>query len=421
MRPLENLRLHREAPAGFPVIRLTLLAILLSLFANPLPAAVELGSPTVVQGTCWARYDVSSIKNVPYCLVYENNGYALEILGKDAVSRRIRVESRNVDLGCRGSYPPDPGCWPVDAALYIPNQGRFPRLAELSKRLTGDCRTQYQAVSRLLSWISGAIDYHGGPDAPVAPLDVLEQRQASCVGAAELAVALIRESGIPARGVRGFLAPVSASGITSPDAAVEMSLGEEGLHRWIEIYYPGVGWVFSDPFRSVNHVSPRYLVFDLEAPPLDHHGPAQFNRQRPEMGDSVSTYIRLLERGGVQLRTDVVPSLQARNGLTIRRNRPVQFRPAFIGHVSMIALSGLPAPERVYLLPAGQGARGTAEGDPAASIRDGLFSFTDLEPGEYRLHFFSGDRVVGTAAALVHFPPPMNRVVPVVLGRTAEE
>ena len=33
-------------------------------------------------------------------------------------------------------------------------------------------------------------------------------------------------------------------------------------HRWIEVYYPDRGYVFSDPWASINGVDARYLPFD---------------------------------------------------------------------------------------------------------------------------------------------------------------
>lgn len=422
MRPSET---DTQCQAGSTVLRLAVLAILLPLFSFPVFSAEELAAPTVVQGAQWALYDVSSIRNFPYCLAYRNSGYSLEILGTDPVSRRILVHVDPGDLGCRAVFPPAAGCWPPEAAAYTRNPGAFPVLADLVRRLTAGCCTQYQAVNQVLCWISGSIEYRSGAGIPADPHDVLRQRQANCVGAAELAVALLREAGIPARGVRGFLAPLNASGMSSPDASVEMSLGEEGLHRWIEIYYPGLGWVFSDPFRSVNHVSPRYLVFALESPPSAYGtdpaegGPAlaAFQRLRPEMDDSVSTFIRLLDRGGVLVPTDVMPSLRAREGMTVRRDRPVQFRPALVAWVTLTPGCGQPLPDMVYLSPAGQNNHPPVVAERLAVIRQGLFSFTDIEAGEYRLHFFSDGKAVGTERAVVHFPPRRNGVVPIVLGR----
>ena len=37
------------------------------------------------------------------------------------------------------------------------------------------------------------------------------------------------------------------------------------FHRWIEVYYPDRGYVFSDPLSSVNGVDARYVAFSRRA------------------------------------------------------------------------------------------------------------------------------------------------------------
>jgi hypothetical protein len=361
----------------------------------------------VVQGEAWAVYDVSSIKGEPHCLPYVNDGYCLEIIGSDPVSRRIRVHCVTGELGGRSAYPTDREAFGHQARQYLGPPGGSPKLARLASEVTAGCRTQHEAVTRLVCWVSGAIRYRTGPDVPVRPLEVLEARQGSCVGASELAVALLRQAGIPARSVRGYLAPDTAG--PAPGAGTrtaELSLGHEGLHRWIEVHYPDVGWVFSDPFRSVNHVCPRYLVFDIERPPgPDPSAPAEFDRERPVVSESVSTFISRLTRGGAVVDSDILPHAEARPGMTVRRNGPVQYRPAFIGLVSLIRDDPRPMPETVQLQPSGR----------VAEVRDGLFSFTDIEPGPHQLLFFRDRELVGRARADVHFPPRRRGAVPVEL------
>jgi hypothetical protein len=412
MKALETESRCSRPGAGPVTVWLTVMVIL-TVFSLPLYPAVKLSPPVVVQGEQWALYDVSSVKGAPYCMPYENSGYSLEIQGVDPVSRRVMVHSRQGDLDSRAVFPPQPGSIPPEAAVYAASSGAVPDLTALARSLTCSCRTQYQAVNRVLCWVSGAIDYRTGPGVPVKPREVWRQGAGNCVGASELAVALLREVGIPARGVRGFLAPGSVTGATTSIESRESSLGQEGLHRWIEVYYPGQGWIFSDPFRSVNFVSPRYLVFDLEAPPEPDPFPARFPGIGRGLNDPESTFVRLLERGGMIVKTDVLPTLEAREGMSVRRNHPVQYRPAFIGQVIARAGSTVRAPDEVHLFPSlVSGVR-----EPlVAPVRSGIFSFTDLEEGEYRLVFYSGGVVVGSQMTQVHFPPRQDGAVRIELG-----
>jgi hypothetical protein len=413
MKAPETVFDQHSAAASRPIVRAAALVLLVCLSAADLPA-VELASPEAVQGEQWALYDVSSIRGEPYCLPYQNSGYSLSIQSADAVSRRIMVRCGTEILDCRAAFPLDGSSIPPEAAVYASPAASCAELSKLSLNLTSACRTEYQAVNRILCWVSGAIEYRSGDEVPDQPLEVLRQGNANCVGAAELSVALLRAAGIPARGVRGFLASGSAAPALSRSFRTrELSLGQEGLHRWIEIYYPGVGWVFSDPFRSVNYVTARYLVFDLEVPPVRGNHPAVFLAMRPELSDSVSTFIRLLELGGMIIPTDVVPSLLAREGLTVRRNGTVQYMPVYIGQVVIRNNSGIPPPDEVRLVPA----RGSeALGRRVAALRQGVFSFTGLAQGEYRLLFYSGGDCVAERRARVHFPPRCLGTVRIDLG-----
>jgi hypothetical protein len=76
---------------------------------------------------------------------------------------------------------------------------------------------------------------------------VLERRSAYCTGAARLTVALLAAVGIEAREVAGWV--------------VEPGPGkrERGYHRWVEVYFPDVGWVFSDPLASHHWVPATYV------------------------------------------------------------------------------------------------------------------------------------------------------------------
>ena len=52
---------------------------------------------------------------------------------------------------------------------------------------------------------------------------------------------------------------------TPPDAVGYDSRIGGVYHRWIEIYYPDRGYVFSDPSASINGVDARYIPFGRRA------------------------------------------------------------------------------------------------------------------------------------------------------------
>ena len=109
-------------------------------------------------------------------------------------------------------------------------------------------------VERILEGVASAIRYDTDRHRKQDPASVFASRRAHCVGFSEIAVDLLRRAGVSARTVQGIL------------RAAPGTDGYEGriggvYHRWIEVYYPDRGFVFSDPSSSINSVDARYLPF----------------------------------------------------------------------------------------------------------------------------------------------------------------
>jgi len=163
---------------------------------------------------------------------YANDGYRLEISPDGEVLVEVTLEP----LGSTALLAPLPGAarGPVERIAVVVASGAV---------------TRYEAVSRILGWISREIRYELDRERPQDPASVLLRRSAHCTGVARLAVALLGALSIEAREVAGFVAG-------------EPSGGE--YHRWIEVFYPDRGWVFSDPLRYHHFVPPTYVRFASE-------------------------------------------------------------------------------------------------------------------------------------------------------------
>lgn len=130
-------------------------------------------------------------------------------------------------------------------------------LAWQGKRRGQSLAATYQAVRSVLSWVRDEVAYeplsrHAQPE------DVLRERVASCVGQSNLAVALLKEFGLDARRVRGFLIVPR----DEPGANPEIR-----LHRWLEVRYPELGWLMSDPLVSRDFVDAYHVVLTTEDQP----------------------------------------------------------------------------------------------------------------------------------------------------------
>jgi len=162
---------------------------------------------------------------------YDNDGYSLAVSRAADGSLSLTVRVSAAPLQSRAPFPPrapEPGPPPSDE-----------RDAWAAAHAAG-ARTQAQAVERILSGIASEIRYDPDRDRRQDPSAVFASRRAHCVGFAELAVDLLRRAGISARTVQGIL--------RTPTNAVGYDVAIGGVyHRWIEVYYPDRGYVFSVP------------------------------------------------------------------------------------------------------------------------------------------------------------------------------
>jgi transglutaminase-like putative cysteine protease len=181
---------------------------------------------------------------------YDNDGFSLEVTAGATGSVELRVRVSDSPLASAAPFPPLSGIEPAPPAA--PDRDAFAR------RLAAGSLRQSDAVRRILLGLVSRISYDPDRLRRQDPAAVFASGRAYCVGFAELAVDLLRRAGIPARTVQGILR-------TDPGAdGYEAAIGG-AYHRWIEVYYPDRGYVFSDPCSSVNGVDARYIPFSRRA------------------------------------------------------------------------------------------------------------------------------------------------------------
>lgn len=181
---------------------------------------------------------------------YDNDGYSLAVARVSDGGLELRVRVSGQPLASRSPFP-----------TSMPRDPGLPASAErdaFARVLAEGARTQIEAVERVLSAIASSVRYDTDRSRRQDPASVFASRRAHCVGFSELAVDLLRRVGIPARTVQGILrARPGSDGYEDRIGGV--------YHRWIEIYYPDRGFVFSDPSASINSVDSRYLAFGKRA------------------------------------------------------------------------------------------------------------------------------------------------------------
>ncbi len=181
---------------------------------------------------------------------YDNDGYSLAVSPRSDGGLDLTVRVADGPLSSRAPFPTGAA---RDAALTpSPERDAF------SRSLAADSAFQAEAVERVLSGMASFVRYDADRSRRQDPASVFASRRAHCVGFSELAVDLLRRVGILARTVQGILR--TKPGSDGYDARIG------GVyHRWIEIYYPDRGFVFSDPFSSINAVDARYVAFGRRA------------------------------------------------------------------------------------------------------------------------------------------------------------
>ncbi len=144
------------------------------------------------------------------------------------------------------------GVSPVDPAIRsirfgnATNDARWEQVGALARQLAAGTTSQLEIVERVESYLvdSGRFRY-SLKDVPPAGNDPLVDfltvsRVGYCQHFAGAAALLLRMAGVPTRVVVGF-----ATG--TPKSSDSYEVLDEEAHAWIEVYFPGAGWVPFNP------------------------------------------------------------------------------------------------------------------------------------------------------------------------------
>ena len=136
------------------------------------------------------------------------------------------------------------------------------RVRSLGLQLTSGAATRYDAVRAVEDYLRGAATYR--LDSPVPPRGrdavdhfLFDAKTGFCEQFASAEAVLLRAGGIPARLVTGF-----SGGTDEGDTRLVRS---SNAHAWVEVWYPGVGWVASDPTAGAVLAGGGSLVSRVDA------------------------------------------------------------------------------------------------------------------------------------------------------------
>jgi transglutaminase-like putative cysteine protease len=135
------------------------------------------------------------------------------------------------------------------SALYLQLPALDARIPELSKTVTTRAPTPYDKAVAIESYLRSRYTYTlnltGKPgDDPLAHF-LFETRAGHCEYFASAMTIMLRTLGVASREVNGFL-PGEFN-----DLAGDYIVRASDAHSWVEVYFPGNGWVTFDPTPSV--------------------------------------------------------------------------------------------------------------------------------------------------------------------------
>jgi len=207
-------------------------------------------------------YDIVNPLGVEFLPQYGNSSYSQKVLQEDEFSKRVMIEVNLGPLNSRAPFPLASQELLGEMRYFLNSEKDIPanegNIGAEAKKLTQDARTVHEAVSAIFNWIVDNHTYDAGRNTPQDGKSVFYNKRGSCVGYSNLSIAMLRSVGIPARYVHGYLPPGYDWGISKKYWGVQISGG--GYHGWVEVYYPDIGWTFSDLLHSKNFVDPFHVL-----------------------------------------------------------------------------------------------------------------------------------------------------------------
>ncbi len=139
----------------------------------------------------------------------------------------------------RDDYPPE------IRETYLEVPPLSPRLRDLARQLAAGAETPYRVARRVEAYLSENLRYTLDlrPGSGEDPLDdfLFVRRAGNCEYFAASMAILLRAVGIPVRVVNGF-----QRGEWN-EVGQYFAIRQRDAHSWVEVYFPGAGWVTFDP------------------------------------------------------------------------------------------------------------------------------------------------------------------------------
>jgi len=242
------------------------LSIFILAFSLPVCPQNVFAGLKVLEGEHMVVYDIVNPRGVAFIPEYSNESFDQKVVNLDEYSKRVTVTSKMGPLRTRVPFPvPTQRLSAALSHYLLPEQdcqSQDPAIVRLAGEITRGSRYAHEATNAILSWLADNLTFDTSIKVPSDAFSALKYKKAYCVGYSNLAVALLRAAGIPARIAHGYLPPGYEWGFSKEYWGVKVNDG--GYHAYLEIYYPDTGWAFSDAEHSHNFVDPFHIILRLD-------------------------------------------------------------------------------------------------------------------------------------------------------------
>lgn len=161
------------------------------------------------------------------------------------VISRVSVADATSLRGASTAYPQ----WVQERYLQLPDTVT-PETIALAEELTAGLNNPYDKALAIRDYLRANIAYNDQIDAAPEGVDpvhytLFELREAYCTYYASAMAIMLRSQGIPARLVSGY-----ALGDLEP-LSQTYRVRAVNAHTWVEVYFPGFGWIQFEPTQSI--------------------------------------------------------------------------------------------------------------------------------------------------------------------------
>lgn len=240
-----QLNIGSTLPGARQIVNQTVTLLLRSsklVYAAPQP--VQFGLPVEIELDCvddFQRDCVNENREADIAIVRaretlrKGDSYTV----KSSISTAPAVQLR----GAGENYP----AWVL--RLYLQGTSEIaPQIRDLAAQIIAQAgaQTPYDKAKAIETWLRTYIQYNESIPAPPRGSDpiywfLFEQREGYCNYYATAMVMMLRSQGVPARMAAGF-----AQGTWDAERNAYL-VRERDAHTWVEVYFPGYGWVEFEP------------------------------------------------------------------------------------------------------------------------------------------------------------------------------